>query len=486
MTTSVTLLHPDLSPLVDALLQAQQWSWEQVHRGDARLGGKPVTLDDIQWFLINSDPVLWSECNLVNRPEDGGGFWSFWPYQKASARYRGHVVHMDGAEVGKTREIVALNLWCCVAICKGSCLIGSNRDGDLDEIWEEMEFQLAQNPWLASQKLKATLKPYRKITFANGLRILLRPAGFDGSAYRGVHVGGLACHDEAAKPKNAQCFSEFWRAGKPSCEFRLYSVHDGDRRSVYGELCDRATPAELVLGDDSPEALVDQILGRSRLKLGAGRSLPKHLGGRAFVRFHWPKTIMPAPFWSESRRLEFIDLFGGADTPGYVHNVLGLPGDPESSVFPWAVLQPLVRSIPDYSTVSLRWDSHANRLDLQASTVNPLFELSRDELGESEDEDGSSGACVPMRVVVRESLDVSDWSSFGPGEKAEALGALLRAAVQPLEGDLVAGIDVGSSSITEILVARVSRRDRRRLSLVLLLQLSHVGWHAARHINGSR
>jgi hypothetical protein len=69
---AIELLHPDLPELLDELLRRQRWSWESVERGEARLAGRPVTVHDLQWFLINADPVLWGECNLVNRSEDGG------------------------------------------------------------------------------------------------------------------------------------------------------------------------------------------------------------------------------------------------------------------------------------------------------------------------------------------------------------------------------------------------------------------------------
>ena len=48
----------------------------------------------------------------MNRPERGGGLWQYFDYQKPSLRYyAGDVVHQDGAEVGKTREIVTLYHW---------------------------------------------------------------------------------------------------------------------------------------------------------------------------------------------------------------------------------------------------------------------------------------------------------------------------------------------------------------------------------------
>ena len=196
------LLHPALPELIDALLRRNRWSWQALERGDLKLGDEPLDINRLQWWLVNADPVLWVETNLVNKPEDGGGLWQLFPYQKPSLRHRGHTVHQDGAEVGKSREIVGLLLWGCLAVEKGSVLVGSALDGDLDEIWEEVEWQLTANPYLGDALRHRTTKPYRRITWRNGLRVLFRPAGHDGRAYRGIHVRGWLLHDEAAKVVN--------------------------------------------------------------------------------------------------------------------------------------------------------------------------------------------------------------------------------------------------------------------------------------------
>src|SRR5687767_1812017 len=165
---SVELLHPALPELIDALLRRNRWSWQALERGDLKLGDEVLDVDRLQWWLVNADPVLWVETNLVNKPEDGGGLWQLFGYQRPSLRFRGHVVHQDGAEVGKSREIVGLLLWGCLAAERGSVLVGSALDGDLDEIWEEVEWQLSANPFLADSLRGSTTKPYRRLTWRNG------------------------------------------------------------------------------------------------------------------------------------------------------------------------------------------------------------------------------------------------------------------------------------------------------------------------------
>src|SRR4028118_49779 len=228
---SVELLPPGLPELIDALLRRNRWSWQALERGDLKLGDEALDIDRLQWWLINADPVLWVETNLVNKPEDGGGLWKLFPYQRPSIRFRGHVVHQDGAEVGKSREIVGLLLWGCLAAERGSALVGSALDGDLDEIWEEVEWQLSANPYLADALRNRTTKPYRRLTWRNGLRMLFRPAGHDGRAYRGIHVRRLLLPDEAAQLVNPRSWSEFWRAAKPGAGLRFDSVQAGERHA---------------------------------------------------------------------------------------------------------------------------------------------------------------------------------------------------------------------------------------------------------------
>ncbi|HEX7186515.1 MAG TPA: hypothetical protein VF756_32135, partial [Thermoanaerobaculia bacterium] len=481
---SIELLHPDLPELIDALLRRNRWSWQALERGDVQLGDQVLDIDRLQWWLINADPVLWVETNLVNKPEDGGGLWQLFPYQKPSLRFRGHTVHQDGAEVGKSREIVGLLLWGCLAVERGSVLVGSALDGDLDEIWEEVEWQLSANPYLARSLRNSTTKPYRRLTWHNGLRTLFRPAGHDGRAYRGIHVRGFLLHDEAAKVVNPRSWAEFWRAAKPGCEIRIYSVPTGDRQCTFQRIADNAFPAESIVFPDAPRLLIDQLLRPTGAATPEGvRTLARELGGRIWVRFHWPKTIMPAPFWCEERRQEFIGFYGGPDEPGYVHNVLGLPGDPEYSLFPERLLKPALTWIPDYLSLSFRWDSRAGQLDALSRRLNPSYPWGEDaELPELADDDSEEEAegeigLQPYLTVLQDTLDVSGWDRWTAERRREAITDLAKFFVRPIPGDLTAGVDVGSATVTEILF---QRRNGLAETLVLRLHLTGWNWYAQR------
>ncbi|HYN19828.1 MAG TPA: hypothetical protein VE078_02630 [Thermoanaerobaculia bacterium] len=501
---SVELLHPALPELIDALLRRNQWSWQALERGDLKLGDQVLDVDRLQWWLLNADPVLWVETNLVNKPEDGGGLWQLFPYQRPSLRFRGHVVHQDGAEVGKSREIVGLLLWGCLAAERGSVLVGSALDGDLDEIWEEVEWQLSANPFLANSLRGSTTKPYRRLTWRNGLRVLFRPAGHDGRAYRGIHVRGWLLHDEAAKVVNPRSWSEFWRAAKPGCEIRIYSVPTGDRQCTFQRIADNAVPADSIVPAGTPGLVVEHLLRPAIAATPEGvRSLARDLGGRVWVRFHWPKTIMPHPFWCEERRQEFVGFYGGPDEPGYVHNVLGLPGDPEYSLFPERLLKPALTWIPDYLSVSLRWDSRASQVDALSRRLNPSYPWGEEgpearsssrlpgegsAMGEGpgvrssfdddqEEAEGPTEALQPYLAVLQDTLDVSGWDRWDAERRREVIVDLARFFVRSLPGDLTAGVDVGSATVTEIVF---ERRNALADTLALRIHLTGWNWYAQR------
>jgi hypothetical protein len=532
---SIELLHPALPELIDALLRRNRWSWQALERGDLKLGDEVLNIDRLQWWLVNADPVLWVETNLVNKPEDGGGLWQLFPYQRPSIRFRGHVVHQDGAEVGKSREIVGLLLWGCLAAERGSVLVGSALDGDLDEIWEEVEWQLSANPFLGDSLRASTTKPYRRLTWRNGLRVLFRPAGHDGRAYRGIHVRGWLLHDEAAKVVNPRSWAEFWRAAKPGCEIRIYSVPTGDRQCTFQRIADNAVPSESIVPGDTPRLVVEQLLRPDIASTPEGvRNLARDLGGRTWVKFHWPKTIMPHPFWSEERRQEFVGFYGGPDEPGYVHNVLGLPGDPEYSLFPERLLKPALTWIPDYLTISFRWDARAGQLDGLSRRLNPSYpwgeepeaegssspspgegvlgrsgrggqgvrasssplpgegramgegpgvrsgSLSPSPGGEGQGEggwdqfeaEGSTNTLQPYLTVLQDSLDIAGWDRWDADRRRQVIADLASFFARPIPGDLTAGVDVGSATVTEILFQR-----RNGLSDALVLRLHLIGWN---------
>lgn len=336
----------------DAWLARRGWSWGMLQRDML-----PLNFEQALLLFTVEDPVLW--CQTFLQEYDGTPY-KFFDYQKESMRaWRQDVVHEDGAEVGKTREIVALLLWAHITGCGGeqanpSSLVGAPQQIFLNEIIDAIERQVGvfksmpgdsvlKSAWLEPRRTPHTQLRFRCVNALNPAQPTLatvdfRPAGHDGEAFRGVHVRTLAMVDEAAKMKAKLQWSEFNRSLMPGCRLRAYSVPDGDRNSHYYAMCQQA------------------VIG-----------LPE--GQPGYRKFHWPKTIMPPPFFTEERDAHFIKLFGGRDTPGYQRNVLGLWGDAENPVFRWGDILPNVVDLPDYRRITISADAKGGQLYVQVERI---------------------------------------------------------------------------------------------------------------------
>jgi len=436
----------------EAWLAARGWAWQALDRGDYG-----ITLEQALVLFVFEDPVRWCETFLIE-PRTGEP-WSFFEYQKPSIRaFRQNVIHQDGAEVGKTREIMCLVLWgSCTAVGftvrRPWSLIGAPQQTHLDEIILAVEEQvgaqedgsargsLLSHFWLRPKRTPHMMQRFLTVPLgetenAGIARVYYRPAGHDGEAFRGVHVNGFGMMDEAAKLKRAVQWTEFYRALMPGCKLRAYSVPDGDRASGYYKLTQAAVP-------DLPE------------------------GAEGNRLFHWPKTIMPAPFYSEAREREFVRLYGGRQTPGYVRNVLGEHGDAEAPVWSWDVVLPNVQDLPDFRVIKLAADRQRGQLSVIVKRIE-------------------------LQIVQGKKFGVEHWLAdtmldlepfIGKDDDARraAFRTLLREHLHGASaGVFWAGADLGESNDpTEI---RISEQIGPKWEDVLRLSASGLPYHAQREM----
>lgn len=408
-----------------AWLGERGWAWQALERGDYG-----VSIEEAVLAYVFEDPVRWVETFMVE--PDSGDPYRLFDYQRESVRaWDQDVVHQDGAEVGKTREIVCLLLWGSCTAVGGRVpnpwsLVGAPQQTHLDEIILAVEEQMgaqgehARGSLLSAfwTKPKRTPHTMHRFTAPNPVRpdrpsvarIYYRPAGHDGEAFRGVHVNAFGLMDEAAKLKQPVQWSEFWRALKPGCRSRVYSVPDGDTASGFYALTQRAVE-----------------------NLPAGQP-----GARLF---RWPKTLMPPPFWSQEREAEMIRRYGGRNSPGYIRNVLGEHGQAENPVWGWDVVLPCVRAVPEYRVLALHADLTARTLSLQVRAV---------EL------DIVQGRKAPREVWLTDtSLPLAAYLEGSDDERRQAWQRLVRDHLEPLDGVLWAGADLGErNDPTEIIISR--------------------------------
>jgi len=351
----------------DAWLEKQQMAWQPLSRGEYG-----ITIEQAQLAYISQDPVLWCKAFLKEpnptddmirtRGNDEGDVpYELWPYQQESVRtWQQDVIHQDAAEVGKTREITALILWGeCTAfggkIFRPYILVGAPQQTHLDEIIMDIEEHVGINddhngakPFIHHFWRKPKRTPHTMLRFLTPNparpdrpsigRVYFRPAGHDGEAFRGVHVNALGLMDEAAKIKGKTIWSEFFRALKPGCPHRIYSVPDGDIDSEFYRMGQQAIP--------------DLQPGKDGLRL-----------------FHWAKSLMPPPFWTADREQYFIRIYGGKNTPGYQRNVLGLNGQQENTIWSWEVMEPNYQNVPEYRGIKIEIDKTEGSVQVQAYSI---------------------------------------------------------------------------------------------------------------------
>lgn len=338
----------------EAWLARFDWTWHQLARNE--FPGDFTRLDEFQLACICADPVLWCRA-FLREPEDPDHIepYGFFNYQQEAVRYQENKVYDCGSETGKTRDIVAASLYEAFTVAGGSSLLGAPQQTHLDEIIEAMHDQLIWNPDLMPSLKRWKKHPHHAFYWTNGFKQDFRPAGHDGEAFRGVHVRTSARLDEAAKMKNPMQWSEFWRSMKPGCCAAIYSVTDGDRSCDFYKLKERAKRV----------GASKEISGDLEV------DLPTHMKSLSFRHFCWPKTLMPAPFWSEARRKFYSEQYGGEDSPGYRHNVLAEDGDPENSVFPWYSFSRLLKDIPEYRVLKILVDSAQGEVSLFGAKYEP-------------------------------------------------------------------------------------------------------------------
>src|SRR6185436_11867509 len=96
---------------------------------------------------------------------------------------------------------------------------------------------------------------------------------------------------------------------------------------------------------------------------------------------------------------------------------------------------------------------------------------------DDDEETAGDTTLQPFLTVLQDTLDVSAWDSWKADRRREAITDLARFFVRPIPGDLTAGVDVGSATVTEILF---QRRNGLSDTVVLRLHLTGWNWYAQR------
>ena len=289
--------------------------------------------------------------------------------------------------------------------------------------------------------------------------LYFRWADADGDSFRSIHlVGGYAAVDEAAKLKgdldtqteNLANFVSRVEAGLvdgklQGGELHLASVPDG-RRFLFFKHSENAVPLDLW----RPEPTYGE-----------------------WNLWRESKDRQPAPWNTPARRAELAKEWDGEHSPKFLQNWHGLHGTSTEGLWPADVLLPCLEAVDGYHGATLRlengvvsWRSY--RLDPH---YDPQAGLKSAGMGRRD------SSLQPTQTLAEDRFPIDPFLPRTPKrdtpEDQDRRSALWRAFLAELfvcpHGELAAGVDIGESDPTEIVVSRVV--DGTPVEVVLRLQL---------------
>jgi len=215
--------------------------------------------------------------------------WRLRDYQRASLVSRAkRKVHCDGRDVGKTTEIEIVAAWAMLTRPDSQMLIATQTENHLFPLMHRIVRRFETTPALAGSIASVRQSPSWQLCFKNGFALWGRIAGPRGINFQGLHVDWLLV-DEAQEMTDAS-WGELHQTLNAGGTRWVYGVPNGIRNTFY-----RMTQM------------------------------------RDVVQFHWPSRLNPD--FTQEKDEELAQLYGGRDTPGYVHRVLGEHGSPMHAVF---------------------------------------------------------------------------------------------------------------------------------------------------------
>lgn len=216
--------------------------------------------------------------------------WRVRTYQRKSLESRAiRKVHCDGRDVGKTAEIEIIACWAMVACPDTEMLIATQCENHLFPLMNRLVRRFQTTPAFAPSLTEMRRSPSWHFRFTNNFVLWGRIAGPRGINFQGMHVDWQIV-DEAQEMTETS-WGELYQA-----------LNGGGKRWVYGV----------------PNGLRNTFYRMTQM------ADAEH--------YNWPSTLNPE--FTPEKDAELARLYGGRQSPGYVHRVLGQHGEPCRAVFP--------------------------------------------------------------------------------------------------------------------------------------------------------
>ncbi len=273
----------------------------------AQLQNRGLNESDAQRWLALQDRVTFVETFFADR---AGTPWEVRAYQRGSLNsLAARKVHCDGRDVGKTTEIEAIACWAMVACPDSEMLIATQTENQLFPLMNRIARRFENTPAFAPSLIEMKRSPSWYFRFSNGFVLWGRIAGPRGTNFQGMHVDWQIV-DEAQEMTDT-AWGELYQA-----------LNGGGRRWVYGV----------------PNGLRNTFYRMSQMP--------------DTEQYNWPSTINPDFDGAKERELTL--LYGGRNTPGYMHRVLGQHGAPMHAVFSLDEYLQCVEEAIEFEDVVLR------------------------------------------------------------------------------------------------------------------------------------
>lgn len=227
-------------------------------------------------------------ANAYLRDREGNP-WVVRDYQRGSLEsYALRKVHCDGRDVGKTAEIEIMAVWAMVACPNTEMLIATQCENHLFPLMNRLADRFEHTPEISRSLVEIRRSPSWFLRFSNGFALWGRIAGPRGVNFQGMHVDWQIV-DEA---------QEMTETGWGEL---MQALNGGGRRWVYGV----------------PNGLRNTFYRMTQMQ--------------DIEQYNWPSSLNPA--FTPEKDAELALLYGGRDSPGYIHRVLGRHGSPAFAAF---------------------------------------------------------------------------------------------------------------------------------------------------------
>lgn len=250
------------------------------------LRARGLTDDEIAAWLNLHVRARFAEQHVQDRD---GQPWRPRAYQaKSLESYAVRKVHCDGRDVGKTAEIEIIAAWAMVACPDTEMLIATQCENHLFPLMSRLVRRFESTPAFSASLVECKRTPSWFLRFSNGFVLWGRIAGPRGMNFQGMHVAWQIVDE--AQEMTETAWSELYQA-----------LNGGGRRWVYGV----------------PNGLRNTFYRMTQMQDAE--------------QYNWPSSLNPE--FTPEKDAELALLYGGRESPGYIHRVLGRHGMPAHAAF---------------------------------------------------------------------------------------------------------------------------------------------------------